>query len=234
MSNEILLILELVVIYSILLAWFYFFDQKGMLCFTVFATICANIEVMLVINAFSIEQTLGNAMFGASFLATDMLSEFYGKKKSRQAVFAGLLTTISFVVCSKIWLMYDLAYDDGLKDSFSLIFSNTTRIMIASIIVYAISQMLDVFVYHKWWEFTEKLTGDKRKLLWVRNNGSTLISQLVNSFLFAVFAFYGVLPNEVVWSIFISSYIVFIVVSLLDTPFIYLARHIHETKHKSS
>lgn len=230
MSNEMLLIIGLILTYSVLLAWFYFFGQKGLLCFTVFATITANIEVMLVVNAFSIEQTLGNAMFGASFLATDMLSEFYGKKNSRQAIFVGLLTTISFVVFSRMWLMYEIAYDDGLKEGFNVVFSNTGRIMIASVVVYAISQMLDVFVYHKWWDFTERITGDKRKLLWVRNNGSTLISQLVNSFLFAIFAFYGALPNEVVFNIFISSYIVFIVVSILDTPFMYLARYINDNK----
>lgn len=231
MSNEILLVLSLILTYSVLLAWFNFFGEKGLLCFTVFATITANIEVMMVIHAFGLEQTLGNIMFGASFLATDMLSEFYGKKSSKQAVYTGLITTVCFIIFSRMWLMYNLAYDDGLKEGFEIVFSNTGRIMTASVVVYAISQMLDVFVYHKWWAFTEKLTGDKRKMLWVRNNGSTLVSQLVNSFLFSVFAFYGELPNDVVFNIFISTYIVYIVVSLLDTPFMYLARYISDRKN---
>ena len=53
-----------------------------------------------------------------------------------------------------------------------MLFSNTPRIMLSSLVVYAISQFFDVWIYHKWWSFTEKISGDKRKYLWVRNNGS--------------------------------------------------------------
>lgn len=225
-SNEILLIFSLFFIYGLVLVWFYLFGEKGLLCFTVFATIAANIEVLLVIKAFSLEQTLGNVLFGASFLATDMLSEFYGKKSSKKAVIVGLLTSISFIILSQSWLLYDVTND--LDEPFKILFSNTPRIMLSSLVVYAISQFFDVWIYHKWWAFTEKISGNKRKYLWLRNNGSTLTSQFINSLLFTFFAFYGIYNLNTLLNIFISSYIIFIITSILDTPIMYLSRYLYE------
>ena len=227
-SNEILLCLSVVFIYSLVIIWFYLLGDKGLLCFTVFATICANIEVLLVIKAFSIEQTLGNVLFGASFLATDMLSEFYGKKSSKKAVLVGIITSISFVLLSNSWLLYDVT--NGIDGAFIQIFSSTPRIMLSSLLVYAISQTFDVYIYHKWWDFTTKKYNDRKKFLWLRNNGSTLISQLLNSLLFTIFAFYGVYDNKTLFSIFLSSYVIFIITSILDTPVIYLARYLYDKK----
>ncbi len=227
-SNEILLIFSLFFIYGLVLIWFYLFGEKGLLCFTVFTTILANIEVILVIKAFSLEQTLGNILFGASFLATDMLSEFYGKNSSKKAVIIGILTSISFVILSQSWLLYDVI--NGLDKPFKMIFSNTPRVMLSSLVVYAISQFFDVWIYHKWWNFTQKISGDKRKYLWLRNNGSTLTSQFINSLLFTFFAFYGTYSLNTLLNIFISSYVIFIVTSILDTPIIYLSRYLYENK----
>ena len=61
------------------------------------------------------------------------------------------------------------------------IFSNTPRIMIASMLVYAIVQEFDVWAYHKIWSFTEKRSNSKRDFLWLRNNGSTMVSQFLNA-----------------------------------------------------
>ncbi len=227
-NNEILLIFSLFFIYGLVLIWFYLFGEKGLLCFIVFTTILANIEVILVIKAFSLEQTLGNILFGASFLATDMLSEFYGKNSSKKAVIIGILTSISFVILSQSWLLYDVI--NGLDEPFKIIFSNTPRVMLSSLVVYAISQFFDVWIYHKWWTFTQKISGDKRKYLWLRNNGSTLTSQFINSLLFTFFAFYGTYSLNTLLNIFISSYVIFIVTSILDTPIIYLSRYLYENK----
>ena len=231
LNNEILLILSIFIIYGLVLVWFYVLGEKGLLCFTVFATITANIEVLLVVKAFSLEQTLGNVLFGASFLATDMLSEFYGKKSSKKAVIAGILTSIYFVILSQSWLLYDVT--NGLDEPFKMLFSNTPRVMLSSLVVYAISQFFDVWIYHKWWAFTEKISGDKRKYLWLRNNGSTLTSQLINSLLFTFFAFYGTYDITTLINIFISSYVIFIVTSILDTPVIYISRYLYENKMKN-
>ena len=99
--------------------------------------------------------------------------------------------------------------------------------MLASFLVYAICQKFDVWAYHKWWAFTQKKFGDKDSFLWLRNNGSTLVSQLLNTVLYTFGAFLGTYELETLFSICISSYIIFIVTSLADTPFVYLAKKLN-------
>jgi uncharacterized integral membrane protein (TIGR00697 family) len=136
--------------------------------------------------------------------------------------------SILFIAISQIWLLYTPAADDWASGAFHTIFSNTPRIIIASLVVYLISQLIDVWLYHKWWDWCRKRFGDNRKGLWIRNNGSTLISQLLNTSLFTLIAFYGVHTFETLVSIFASSYAIFIVTSLIDTPIVYLCRRMHE------
>ncbi|WP_244835248.1 queuosine precursor transporter [Clostridium sp. BJN0001] len=224
MNNEILLFINLIVVFGGVLLAYYLFGKSGLYGFTVFATITANIEVLILIDAFKMQQTLGNIMFASTFLITDILSEMYGKESSKKAVNIGIATSILFIVVSQIWLLYTPNENDWAMPYMKTIFSNTPRLMFASFIVYAISQRFDVWAYHKWWAFTEKKFHDRKRFLWLRNNGSTLISQFINTFLFAVFAFYGVYEIPVLLEIVWSSYIIFIATSLLDTPVIYAAR----------
>ena len=198
--------------------------------FTVFATIAANIEVLILVQAFGMEMTLGNILFATTFLVTDILSEIAGKKQAQQAVWIGIAANVLFVVVSQSWLMYIPSAEDWVTPSMRSIFSNTPRLMLASLAVYAIVQVFDVWLYHKWWDLTQRLSGDRRGYLWVRNNGSTLISQLLNAILYTAFAFYGMYDIPTLVSIVLSSYVIFIFTSLLDTPIVYWARLIHEKK----
>ncbi len=229
MNNEILLILSVFIIYGAELLFFKLFGKQGLYCFTAIATIAANIEVLILVKAFGMEMTLGNVLFASTFLVTDIISEIYGKSDAKRAVNIGVATSIVFIVFSQWWLLYTPAASDQAMTSMKAIFSNTPRTMLASLIVYAIVQRFDVWAYHKWWNFTEKLCGDSKKYLWVRNNGSTLISQFLNNLLFTTGAFAGVYDLKTLWSIVISSYVIFIFTSLADTPFIYLARKIHSS-----
>ena len=224
--NEFLLIFSLILIYLGVLAAYRFFGTAGLYCGTVFATITANIEVLLLVDAFGLEQTLGNILFAATFLITDILSETEGKKAAQKAVNLGIATSMAFIVISQLWLLYTPAESDWARSSFELIFSNTPRLMIVSFLVYAICQRFDVWAYHKWWKFTEKKCGDSMRFLWLRNNGSTLISQLLNTVLYSFVAFWGMYNMQTMIGICISSYVIFIVTSLADTPIVYLARRV--------
>ncbi len=226
MKNEILLILSFFLYYGGVLVFYYLWGAKGLYCWTVLATIAANIEVLIVIRAFGMEQTLGNVMFASTFLVTDILSETVSKKAANQAVNMGIAASLAFILISQLWLSYTPAPTDWAMPGIRSVFTNTPRLMISSFVVYAICQKFDVWAYHKWWQFTEKRCGDSRRYLWLRNNGSTLISQFLNSLLFTFAAFLGVHDLPTLISIFLSSYVVFIFTSLLDTPVIYLARKI--------
>lgn len=137
-----------------------------------------------------------------------------------------------FLVLSQSWMLYNPSPNDTIMPSIKAVFSNTPRMIFASLTVYAISQLFDVWLYHKWWKFTEKKFGDKRRFLWLRNNGSTLISQILNTALFTAFAFWGTYDFGTLVSIFLSSYVIYIFTSLLDTPAVYLARFIHDKKEQ--
>ena len=234
MINELLLIGSVVFIFAMALIAYKFFGKTGLFCMSAVATILANIEVLILINAFGMEQTLGNVLFAVTFLITDILSECEGKKEANKAVWIGMFASLFFLLLSQGWLLYAPAEGDWAMPAIAQIFSNTPRMMIASFSVYAISQMFDVWLYHKWWEFTEKKSGSKRKFLWLRNNGSTLISQILNTLLFTLFAFYGTYDAKTLLSIFLSSYVIFICTSLLDTPAVYIARRISDKRKQKA
>lgn len=234
MPNELLLVLTLVVEYSLVVLAQRYFGKQGLYMWTVIATIAQNIEVLILVDAFGMEMTLGNILFASTFLITDILSELYGKEESKKAVKMGIATSLIFVCIASSWLLYTPSGNDFASPAIRTIFSNTPRLMFASIAVYVIVQFMDVYLYHKWWDFTTKKFGDHDKYLWIRNNGSTLFSQLLNTVLYTLFAFWGTYETGTLVSIMISSYVIFVVTSLADTPFVYLCRKLNREKPQES
>ena len=230
MPNEVLLILNLIIVYGGVLAFFRLFKGPGLIAFSAVATVLANIEVMILVDAFTLEQTLGNVMFASTFLITDILSETEGKESANRTVNIGIGVSVLFIVVSQLWLLYTPSQNDWAFPSFQTLFTNTPRIVIAGFVVYAVVQKLDIVLYHRWWAFTEKRFGDRRKLLWLRNNGSTLISQLLNAVLFNLLAFGGRYDGSELVTIIASTYIIYVAATLLDTPAIYIARKISEKR----
>ena len=224
MRNELLLAMSLVVIFGSALLAYRFYGTKGLYALNALATVMANIEVLIVIRAFGMEQTLGNVLFAVTFLITDILSENEGKQAANRAVFIGVAASLFFLVISQSWLLYQPAESDWASPAFRTLFSNTPRMLFSSLAVYALSQIFDVWLYHKWWNLTETKTGDKRKFLWLRNNGSTLVSQLVNTVVFNLLAFWGTYDAPTLFSIIAAGYVIYIFTSLLDTPVVYIAR----------
>ncbi len=231
MPNEILIILSFVIIYGGVVAFYRFFGKNGLLAFNVLATLLANIEVLLLVRAFGIEMTLGNVLFASTFLITDVLSENHSRRDANRAVILSTLCSVVFIALSQLWLLYTPSGNDWASGAFRTIFSSTPRIVCASLSVYLISQLADVWLYHRWWDWCKKRFGDSKRGLWIRNNGATITAQLINTLLYTTFAFYGTYEMRTLASIFLSSYIIYIILSLLDTPFVYWCRKIHE-KHE--
>lgn len=224
MKNELLLIASVFIIYGAVLVAYRLFGKIGMYVMTVVATILANIEVLILINAFGMEQTLGNVMFASTYLVTDILSENEGKKSASKAVWLGVFTSVLMLVFTQFWLLYKPAASDWAYEHISAVFSTTPRLIAASFLGYIVSQNFDVWLYDVWWKFTSKKTGSTKRFLWLRNNGSTLVSQIVNTVIFTTVAFLGMYETKTFISIMISSYVIYIFTSLLDTPIVYIAR----------
>lgn len=222
--NELLLIGSLIVIYGAVIVAYRLFGRSGMYAMTVIATVLANIEVLMLVDAFGMQQTLGNVMFASTYLVTDILSENERKRSAARAVWLGVFTSVAMLVFTQYWLLYSPAAEDWASGHVSAIFSTTPRMLLASFLGYVVSQRFDVWLYHKWWDFTTKKFGDTNRFLWLRNNCSTLVSQLINTVIFTLVGFAGWYNTKTLISIMLSSYVIYIFTSLLDTPCVYIAR----------
>ncbi len=222
--NELLLILSVPLLYGAVLLSYRLLGRAGLYAMTAIATVLANIEVLLLVDAFGMEQTLGNVLFASTYLITDILSENEGKRASTRAVWIGVLASAAMLAVTQTWFFYELSPSDWAGGSIRTLFATTPRLMLASFMGYLVSQRFDVWLYHRLWALTAKRTGSATRLLWLRNNAATLVAQILNTVLFTLIAFAGRYSASTVLSIMLSSYLIYICTALLDTPFVYLSR----------
>lgn len=222
--NEILLIGSFFLIYGAVLLAYRLFGKAGLYVMTAAVTIFANIEVLIVIDGFGARQTLGNVMFASTYLITDILSENEGKKSAEKAVWLGVFTSAVMLAFTQYMRLYIPAETDWAAEHIDAVFASTPRLLLASFFGYAVSQRLDVWLYHAIWNATSQKSGDRKRFLWLRNNAATLVSQIVNTVIFNLIAFAGVFDGATLLSIIISGYVVYIFTSLADTPAVYLSR----------
>lgn len=220
--NEILFILSVLFFLGSVIVLYRLFGRNGLYVFTAFATILANIQVCKTVDLFGFSTTAGNVLYASTFLVTDILSEKYGKKAAGKAVAYGLSVTVLWIIGTQLTLKFTPNANDYISSSLETVFGLVPRIAAASFIGYIVSQSVDVFLYHYIWE----KTGGNDRLLWVRNNFSTLTSQAVDTVVFTVLAFWGAYPKPVFISILLTTYAFKAAVAIMDTPFIYIARKI--------
>ncbi|WP_459129759.1 queuosine precursor transporter [Guggenheimella bovis] len=226
--NEMTLIICTAIFFLSVLVFYRFFGLVGLFGWTVFATITANIEVVVLVKAFGLEQTLGNILFATTFLCTDIASEMYGKKAANHIVNIGIVTSLLFIVLTQSWMYYVPSTNDFNYVHLKSLFQSTPRILLAGLVTYAICQKLDVWLYHSWWGLTAKKSHSKRRFLWFRNNVSTMMAQLANTVLFTLGAFYGTYEWPVLIDIMITTYIIYFVLALCDTGILYWARRLKD------
>ena len=151
-----------------------------------------------------------------TFLVTDLISELYGQKKANLVVFSGFVA--SLFVLLFLWLggQFNAIPDSLVNDStYDSVFRNAWRLIGASMIAYLFAQFVDVRIFHFW----KKLTDGKH--LWLRNNGSTIASQLIDTTLVICILFVGVWNADQILSAIIDGWVFKMLMALLDTPIIY-------------
>lgn len=147
---------------------------------------------------------------------TDVIGEVYGKEAARNTVNAGFLTQLIGSIFVFIAMKLPEAPYFYHQAEFETILGGSFRIMVASLIAYVVSQNLDVQVFHK----LKQKHGEKK--LWLRNNASTLFSQLIDTTLFISIAFYGQMPMKVLLGLVVTQYVFKMIVAVIDTPIVYL------------
>ena len=160
-----------------------------------------------------------------TFLVTDLISEIYGQKKANLVVFSGFVASI--FVLSFLWLgaQFNSIPNSIVNDfTYNTVFQNAWRLITASMVAYLFAQFIDVRVFHFW----KKLTNGKH--LWLRNNGSTIASQLIDTTLVISILFVGVWDTNQILSAIIDGWIFKMLIALLDTPIIYVVIYLLKGK----
>ena len=224
MYNEILWICFAFFDLSLVLLAHHFLGKTGLFCMIVFNLLLCNIQVLKIVELFGITTTLGNILYASIFLSTDLLAEFYGKKEAKKAIYIGFLTLFLMTVYIQITILFKPSAFDQSQIHLTGLFSLLPRVMVASLCAFTLSQMLDIQIFHALRNYT------KKKHLWLRNNVSTLTSQLLDSLVFCFIAFYGLMPFNEWLEICISTYIIKALVAVIDTPFMYFAHYLHTKK----
>ncbi len=221
MPNELLWFLFALLNFILFLVIYKCFGITGIFTWIAVGTVLANIQVTKNIQIFGITATLGNIMYGTIFLATDALNELYGSKKARSAVFIGFFVMLATLAVMQLALEFIPADSDTVQSSLEVIFGFLPRIILGSFTAFIISQLFDIYIYQK---IKQKMPDDK--WLFLRNNGSTIVSQLLDSLIFVPIAFLGVYEFGIVIEIFVTTYLVKVIVAMLDTPFLYFIKKI--------
>ena len=212
------------------------FGEVGLHMYTVIAIIGANIQVLKVVEFPFFENpiALGTILFSTTFLTTDILTEYYGSSFARKNILIGfssflimtifMLFTMGFQPLTLLAAGEEYSWALAIQDNLTAIFLPFPTFFAASMIAYLFSQYFDVWFYEKISIIT------KKKFLWLRNNLSTMTSALLDNTIFSLFAWIIFNPNPldfntVLFTFILGTYVLRIIIAIVDTPFIYLARY---------
>lgn len=172
--------------------------------------------------------SVGILPYPVTFLVTDVISECYGKRRANEVVMAGLVVSVLVVgvvfLADHVHSIGGVNVDTGeaipgsdLDFYFHQIFGRTGRAVLASMVAYLLAQLVDIQIFHFWRRVT------RGKHLWLRNNGSTILSQLLDSTLVVTLLFAGTEMAPRMPQMILSGWVFKMLVALADTPFFYAA-----------
>lgn len=207
-----------------------FFGQYGLYASVILGILLANLQgpklTMIWLPVIGELQTsMGVILYSGIYFATDLLSEKYGKKAANTAVQLGFLTSIIIVVMISISLMFlpstdptTIEFSQDIHNAFNTLFNFTPRFVFGSLLAYYISQTFDVWMFH----YIKKKT--KGKHLWVRNNISTMCSQAIDTSVYSLVVWWGLVDLQTAVMLGLAKYLFKVIIAAIDTPFIYLGR----------
>ena len=213
------------------------FGKAGLQVAIALAILLANLQGPKLTVIFGMQTSLGVIFYSSIFFATDVLSENYGKAAASKAVRMGFAVSVIILLMMSLALLYlpstrpeTAAYSASVSEAFATIVNFTPRFIFGSLLAYYISQHFDVWAFHK----IKSWTGDR--WLWLRNNGSTLSSQIVDTTIYSLVAWWGIVDLKTAIALGAAKYVFKVVIAAIDTIFIYWARSSfrHHAVHETS
>ena len=168
------------------------------------------------IGLYTFQQSVGLLPYPITFIVTDIISELFGKKKANQVVTAGLIASL--------FMLLIVTVSDGVPSApfgvgsevFSKVFGLSSAAVFASMMAYLFAQYVDVRLFHFWKTLT------KGKHLWLRNNASTMFSQLIDTaIVLFLLCYFSVIEWEMFYQLLLNGFLFKVLFAALDTPIIY-------------
>jgi uncharacterized integral membrane protein (TIGR00697 family) len=176
--------------------------------------VVSNIIAAKVIVIWNLVVPAAVIIYPFTFLLTDIIGETYGKDEGNRTVWYGFLGSIFAMIIIYAGMLLPVApFMQEKQSAYEILLGPNRRIVLASLLAYLCSQKHDVWAFHFW----KNLTGGRHK--WLRNNLSTMTSQLVDTVIFIGIAFWGAVPH--LGKMILGQYIIKVLIALLDTPIFY-------------
>ncbi len=208
------------------------FGKAGLQVAIATAIILANLQGPKLTVIFGLQTSLGVIFYSSIFFATDVLSENYGKAEANKAVRMGFAVSVIVLIMMSIALLYlpstrpDTAdFSARIHEAFGTIVSFTPRFIFGSLLAYYVSQSFDVWAFHK----IKTVTG--ARWLWLRNNLSTMTSQAIDTAVYSLVTWWGIVDLRTALALGAAKYVFKVVIAMIDTAFIYWAKFHHERWH---
>lgn len=178
------------------------------------------------INVFGVPMSVGILPWPIVFVTTDLINEYFGEKGVRKlSLITASLIAYTFVILFTAMRIPAMQGDKLVTDEqFNGVFGQSMWIIVGSITAFMVSQLIDVSIFH----FVKNKTGGK--MIWLRSTGSTVISQLFDSFIVLGIAFWmtGKMTTEIFIASAITGYFVKMIIAIVLTPLIYLGHSLIE------
>tara|TARA_Y100001970_G_scaffold121071_1_gene150148 strand:- start:34683 stop:35387 length:705 start_codon:yes stop_codon:yes gene_type:complete len=223
-SQESLWLITVVYDLGLALILYRFFGKYGLYVAVVLGIVLGNLQggkvSELALFGYNLKVSMGAILYSGIYFATDVLNEKYGRREANRAVMLGFVANIAVMITLVLSVQFKPSNITGsaleVHNAISVLAIYSPTFVIGSLTAYLISQTFDVWFFHK----IKSITGESK--LWLRNNLSTITSQLLDTL---IYQFTWVIATGMSWetalALALTKYIFKVIIALIDTIFIY-------------
>ncbi len=205
---------------------FRIFGKQGLYASVVLSLLLANLQGPKLTQVLGMQTSVGVILYSGIYFATDLLSERYGRREANRAVLIGFAVSLIIIVMISLSLKFapsneikTAEFANKIHQSMTTLFDFTPRFVLGSLLAYLISQSFDVWIFHV---IKTKTEG---RHLWLRNNLSTMLSQLIDTSIYCLVVWWGIVDLATAVQLAMAKYVFKVLIAIIDTPFIYAARY---------